>query len=153
MAPCTFVVMLMFCLYPCCNALQNEKCNFFVVLKPTEENVTCFRKMEGVDPICASGNGTSSCQIDYSQGVMCLKWPADIELTCVNNSLKKLNEENKCARDQESISCSGEYQSGKRFLSAGLPRDSVSTLSMSKPLTTACGVMTFIHWMSLNPFF
>ncbi|KAK7122467.1 hypothetical protein R3I94_019549 [Phoxinus phoxinus] len=152
MAPCTFVVMLIFCFYPCCNAVQNEKCNFFVVMKPTEENFTCFRKMEGHDSICASGEGTSSCQIDYSQGVMCLKWLADIELTCVNNSPKTLNEEIKCARDQESISCSGEYQSAERFLSA-VPGDSVSTLSMSKPLTIASAVMTFIHWMSLNPFF
>lgn len=150
MAPCNFLVMLSFCLYPCCNALQNEKCNFSVVIKQTAENYTCFRKMEGRDPICTSDQWTSSCQIDNRQGFMCLKWLADIELTCVSNSHKTLNEEYKCASDQKSISCNGEYKSGKQLKQPG---DSVSTLSMSKPLTTACAVMTFIHWMSLNLFF
>jgi len=47
--------------------------------------------MEGHAPICTSAQSTSSCQIKYSQGSMCLKWPTDIALTCVNDSVKTLN--------------------------------------------------------------
>ncbi|KTG31820.1 hypothetical protein cypCar_00012627, partial [Cyprinus carpio] len=116
------------------------KCNFTVAMVHTAGKVTCFKMMDGHVPICMSGGQTSqSCDIAYKDGMTCIKWPADIELTCVNDSdeMHKLNiEENKCAHDQESISCNGEYKSELR--------NSASTLSLSILLIT-----TIVHWVSL----
>ncbi|XP_051770264.1 carboxypeptidase N catalytic chain isoform X2 [Ctenopharyngodon idella] len=121
--------MLIFWLCPCCNALQNEKCNFSVVMMETGEKYSCFRLMDGPKPICSSHKSTSSCEIHYRNGTMCLKWPADVELNCVSDSLETLNEDKKkCALDQKSINCSGEYQSHSKE-----SKDSVSTLSMMEP--------------------
>ncbi|KAK9965706.1 hypothetical protein ABG768_004781 [Culter alburnus] len=136
-------VMLIFCLWPCCNALQNEKCKFFVVTMKTAEKYSCFRIMDGKNSICSSRESTSSCEIHYRNGYMCLKWPADIELNCVSDSLEILNGNKKCALEQKceskSSHCSFSHES----------KDSVSTLSMSIPLTAACAVMAIIHWMAL----
>lgn len=68
-----------------------EKCNFSVVMKKTAEKFSCFRIMDGKKPICSSHESTSSCEIHYRNGTMCLKWPADIELNCVSDSLETLN--------------------------------------------------------------
>lgn len=67
----------------------------------TAGKVTCFKMMDGHVPICMSGGQTSqSCDIAYKDGMTCIKWPADIELTCVNDSdeMHKLNIGNKCQK-------------------------------------------------------
>lgn len=82
-----------------------EKCNFSVVMMETGEKYSCFRLMDGPKPICSSHKSTSSCEIHYRNGTMCLKWPADVELNCVSDSLETLNG-NKCPKPIEHWKCS-----------------------------------------------
>lgn len=82
-----------------------EKCKFFVVTMKTAEKYSCFRIMDGKNSICSSRESTSSCEIHYRNGYMCLKWPADIELNCVSDSLEILNG-NKCPKPIEHWKCS-----------------------------------------------
>ncbi|XP_058648787.1 uncharacterized protein LOC131550601 isoform X6 [Onychostoma macrolepis] len=136
--------ILFFCLHLCCDVLQNGTCNnFTVAFIETAEKVSCFKVMDGRGAICWTGHQTQSCQIDYRDGKTCIKWPVDTELSCVEDSNEMLNteEKKKCARDQEYISCNGEYKSDSE------PGNSASTLSLSILLITAA--ITIVHWVSL----
>ncbi|KAK2876303.1 hypothetical protein Q8A67_020399 [Cirrhinus molitorella] len=139
-------LVLIFCLFLGCNGLQNETCNFKVAYIDTAENVSCLIVMDGRDPVCNSIKSTKSCHIQITRdNKTCIKWPEEIELTCLKDSdetLNKLNtDENMCARDQESISCDGEYKSDSE------PGNSASTQSLTFVLITAA--IAIVHWGSL----
>ncbi|KAI7796855.1 hypothetical protein IRJ41_007976 [Triplophysa rosa] len=126
------VFMLSCLIFQFCCGSQNEKCGFYVIMTPFQ-HISCFEMMKNADQVCGSHQSNinqSICSTHNKNAMLCIKWPSTIQLTCVMTDSEQILNGKKCACDQKSISCQGEYESAE-------PPNSVSTLSLSIPLIAA----------------